>query len=227
MQGGLGFESADQRFSNRIEAFSDLVFGFSLSLLAARLDVPPTAGEIFAVSRFVPFIGTFAIICVLWLEHYRVFRLGFVVSAFDIVTNFVFLFAVACLPYALQTIMRFRAEVASLDLYLGDLSLVFATLATLQLRALLAEKHEVEEKFRLGVWRRILAKYIVTLGAVVAIILLEINVLSPDRFGETLAPVILIIVLAVRFVAPRPPKALRQSVADLGGEGIEPPTNTV
>jgi hypothetical protein len=29
-----------ERFTHSLEAFSDLVFGFSLSLLATRLDVP-------------------------------------------------------------------------------------------------------------------------------------------------------------------------------------------
>ena len=36
-----------ERFTQRLEAFSDLVFGFSLSLLATRLDVPANASRSF------------------------------------------------------------------------------------------------------------------------------------------------------------------------------------
>jgi len=34
----------DERFTRRLESFGDLVFGFSLSLLATRLDVPASRG---------------------------------------------------------------------------------------------------------------------------------------------------------------------------------------
>ena len=62
-----------ERFTHRLEAFSDLVFGFSLSLLATRLDIPATASQIFDAARWSTFIITFAIICVLWLAHYKSF----------------------------------------------------------------------------------------------------------------------------------------------------------
>jgi hypothetical protein len=35
-----------EKFTSRLEAFSDLVFGFSLSLLATRLDVPAKVEDI-------------------------------------------------------------------------------------------------------------------------------------------------------------------------------------
>ncbi len=63
----------DERFTRRLESFGDLVFGFSLSLLATRLDVPATAADVFTVPLAIGFVLTFVIMCVLWLEHYRIF----------------------------------------------------------------------------------------------------------------------------------------------------------
>ena len=43
-----------ERFTRRLGAFSDLVFGFSLSLLAFRPDVPANVHDIFETTRVVP-----------------------------------------------------------------------------------------------------------------------------------------------------------------------------
>lgn len=201
----------DHRFSSRIEAFSDLVFGFSLSLLAARLDVPPVARDVLTFSRFTPFAATFAIICVLWLEHYRVFRLGFVARPFDVITNFVFLFAVASLPYALQTFMRFNAEVVSIQLYLGDLGLIFVTLATLQLRALLFGRNRVEEEFRLRVWRRVVTKYLFTAAAMIAIIATQLHLISAIAIGKLLGLMIILVVATARLTSRSLPDSMKRS----------------
>ena len=224
----------DQRFSARIEAFSDLVFGFSLSLLAGRLDLPASAREVLTVAKFAPFVTTFAVICILWLEHYRVFRLGFVARSFDVVANFVFLFAVASLPYALQTFVRFNREVISIQLYLGDLGLMFVTLATLQIRALLFGEHEVEEEFRLRVWRRVITKYLFSMVAVLLILALRFDFVSAQKVGELLASAIVGVVIISRLLArslplamQRSSRSLRDSERSMGSEGIEPPTNTV
>jgi hypothetical protein len=45
-------DSGDDRFTSRLEAFSDLVFGFSLSLLATRLDVAAKINDIFDPGRW-------------------------------------------------------------------------------------------------------------------------------------------------------------------------------
>src|SRR3954464_9950690 len=124
-----------ERFTHRLEAFSDLVFGFSLSLLATRLDLPGKVEEIFEATRWGTFLITFGMICVIWLAHYRIFRHRFVARAPDVVVNFVFLFGIAILPYTVQTVLRFGSGDALL-LYFGDFGLVFTALATLRWRAL-------------------------------------------------------------------------------------------
>src|SRR3954464_4237031 len=79
------------RFTQRLEAFSDLVFGFSLSLLATRLDIPANPAEVFETTRWATFIVTFGTICAIWLSHYRIFRHHFVARTPDLVVNFIFL----------------------------------------------------------------------------------------------------------------------------------------
>ena len=58
-----------ERFTHRLEVFSDLVFGFSLSLLATQLDVPTDETQIFNAARSATFIVTFGMICAIWLAH--------------------------------------------------------------------------------------------------------------------------------------------------------------
>ena len=119
--------AGDERLTSRLEAFGDLVFGFSLSLLALRLDVPSRVEDIFEPTRWLTVILTFAFICRFWLEHYRIFRHHFAVRTFDMVVNFVFLFGIAILPYAVQTFLRFKMLLLPFSLYLGDLILVLTT----------------------------------------------------------------------------------------------------
>ncbi len=121
-------EANRERFTSRFEAFSDLVFGFSLSLLATRLGVPARPEDIFEKTRWLAIIVTFALVCRFWLEHYRIFRHRFVAGMFDATLNFVFLFGIAVLPYAVECFLRFRLVFASFALYVGDFALILVSL---------------------------------------------------------------------------------------------------
>ena len=60
---------------SRIEAFSDVVFGFSLTLLVVSLEVPHTFNDLLADMRgFVPFAVCFAIFALVWWQHHNFFR---------------------------------------------------------------------------------------------------------------------------------------------------------
>lgn len=140
-------------------SFSDLVFGFSLSLLATRLDVPARAEDIFNSTRWLAIIGTFAFVCRFWLEHYRVFRHRFIARTFDAIINFVFLFAIAVLPYSLQTFLRFKLYLPSFSLYVGDFSLILLSLAVLRVRSLQQRRDDPNLPDRLCDWRRSLMQF--------------------------------------------------------------------
>jgi uncharacterized membrane protein len=152
-----------ERFTSRLEAFSDLVFGFSLSLLATRLDVPARVEEIFAPTRWFAIIGTFGFVCRFWLEHYRVFRHGFVANMFDAVVNFVFLFGIAILPYTVQTFLRFTFALPSFSLYVGDFMIILMTLGVLRVRSLQQRRTDPDLAGRLRVWRRSVFQFVASI----------------------------------------------------------------
>src|SRR5690348_17310320 len=59
----------------RIEALSDSVFAFSISLLIVSLEVPQTFTELKLILRsFLPFVATVSLVFIFWYQQYRFFR---------------------------------------------------------------------------------------------------------------------------------------------------------
>jgi uncharacterized membrane protein len=206
--------AGDERLTSRLEAFGDLVFGFSLSLIALRLDVPSRAEEIFEPARWATVIITFALICRFWLEHYRIFRHQFVVQTPDMVVNFVFLFGIAILPYAVQTFLRFEMQRVPFSLYIGDVVLILSTLSFLRLRGLRQRRDDPDEEGRLRDWRRTVAQFVVAglaAGFMAAMHRPGADFQTDLRFFGTYAvPGIVVVALLVRRVIRQLPAFLRR-----------------
>ncbi len=62
----------------------------------------------------------------MWLSHYQIFRHYFIARHFETVVNFIFLFGLAVLSFALEVMTQFHADINTLALYLGDFALVLA-----------------------------------------------------------------------------------------------------
>ena len=193
-----------ERFTARLEAFSDLVFGFSLSLLATRLDVPSRVEEIFETTRWFAIIGTFGFVCRFWLEHYRIFRHDFVAETFDAVVNFVFLFSIAILPYSLQTFLRFRQFLPAFSLYVGDFSLLLLSLAILRVRSLRLRRTEPDLSDRVRQWRRSVIQFVIALLLAGLLLSLREHGGSLDEgmqaFGVYVGGIFAVVVLGSRFL---------------------------
>ncbi len=198
-----------ERFTHRLEAFSDLVFGFSLSFLATRLDIPTDVSQIFEPTRWATFIITFMIICVLWLAHYKIFRHHFVPQIPDVIINFIFLFGIAILPYALQTYLRFARGREALMLYFGDCALVFAALATLRWRALLQRRGEPDRDMRLREWRATVRQYTIVLVISACLIAMGAGAIPRENFYTAAAAAFVVVSLLSRFVIQRLPRFLQ------------------
>ena len=195
-------KAGDERLTARLEAFGDLVFGFSLSLIAIRLDVPSRVEEVFDPTKWFTVILTFALICRFWLEHHRTFRHHFVLRTVDIVVNFVFLFGIAILPYAVQTFLRFQLQLMPFTLYVGDLVLVLSTLSFLRVRSLTQRRFDSDEESRLLDWRRSVAQLSGAAGA--ACLLAAMHRPGADfqadlrHFGSYAIPGIVVVVILIR-----------------------------
>src|SRR4051794_10266957 len=56
----------------RVEAMSDVIFGFSISLLVVSLEAPKTYGQMMEMLRgFLPFAVCFWIFIDIWFEHHK------------------------------------------------------------------------------------------------------------------------------------------------------------
>ena len=88
---------------SRVDGFSDVVFGFALTLLIVSLEVPKTYAELHETLRgFLPFAVSFTFLIMLWFAHFRVFRRFGLHDNATIIVNAVLLFVVLFFVYPLK-----------------------------------------------------------------------------------------------------------------------------
>jgi uncharacterized membrane protein len=88
---------------SRIDAFSDVVFGFALTLLVVSLEVPRDfSGLHEIVAGFVPFAICFVMLITLWYAHYVFFRRYGMHDHLTILLNSCLLFVVLFYVYPLK-----------------------------------------------------------------------------------------------------------------------------
>lgn len=88
---------------SRIEAFSDVVFGFALTLLVVSLEVPRTFNDLLTDMRgFLPFAVCFAIFGLVWWQHHNFFRRYGLDDVVTATLNFVLLFVMLFYTYPLK-----------------------------------------------------------------------------------------------------------------------------
>jgi uncharacterized membrane protein len=126
-----------RHFTRRLEAFSDIVFGFALAQSAVALEVPKNLAELGAHrAELVYFVLTFVLIAQFWMIHYRIFHYVFAARTPDVVLNFLLLGTVALLPYALRIWIRFPETVFGGVAYALALGGGFALVTALEIRGL-------------------------------------------------------------------------------------------
>ena len=87
----------------RLEAFSDAVFGFALTLLVVSLDVPRSYGELMGImGGFLSFACCFALLIWIWHEHNTFFRRYGLQDGLTVVLNGGLLFVVLFYVYPLK-----------------------------------------------------------------------------------------------------------------------------
>lgn len=90
---------------SRVEAFSDVVFGFALTLIVVSLEVPQTYAELMKIMRGLPaFAICFATLTWIWYEHHKFFQRYDMKDGVTITLNAVLLFQVLFYTYPLKFI---------------------------------------------------------------------------------------------------------------------------
>jgi uncharacterized membrane protein len=92
---------------SRVEAFSDIVFGFALTLIVVSLEVPKTFSELMEeIGGFLGFAICFAILMWIWHCHHTFFRRYGLTDEITIVLNTVLLFLVLFYVYPMKFIFE-------------------------------------------------------------------------------------------------------------------------
>ena len=87
----------------RLEAFSDVVFGFALTLLVVSLEVPRSYAELISAMRgFLPFAVCFAQLVMIWRTHYGFSRRYGLQDDYTILLTMILLFVVLLYVYPLK-----------------------------------------------------------------------------------------------------------------------------
>jgi hypothetical protein len=88
---------------SRIEALSDAVFGFAITLLIVSLEVPRTFDALMEMMRgFIAFAICFAMLILVWYQQYKFFRRYGLSDALTFVLNAALLFVVLFYVYPLK-----------------------------------------------------------------------------------------------------------------------------
>jgi len=135
----------DEVFVRRLEAFGDIVMGFSLALLGLTLVVPNHAASLVEhPTWFAAYVWTFALVCVMWSSHYWTVRYVFVPTPLSLFVNYARLALVVLLIFMVQVLLRAfevgssRDVVIANELYWGCLATIWvagAILMAIGLRA--------------------------------------------------------------------------------------------
>ncbi|HEU4558508.1 MAG TPA: TMEM175 family protein [Longimicrobium sp.] len=91
----------------RMEALSDAVFGFAITLLVVSLEVPGTFSELLDTLRGLPsFAASFALLFLVWYNQYRFFRRYGLEDGVTILLNAVLLFVILFFVYPLKFVFQ-------------------------------------------------------------------------------------------------------------------------
>jgi uncharacterized membrane protein len=110
----------------RLEAFSDGVFGFAITLLVLGVQVPQLKAVndaelrtalLQALSQLVPYVTSFATIGIIWLNHHAMFHSVERVEHTTLTLNLLLLLVVTFIPYPTAILSRYGALPSSAFLY--------------------------------------------------------------------------------------------------------------
>jgi uncharacterized membrane protein len=148
--------AVQHRTVTRLESFGDIVYGFTLVLMASRLRVPEKPEDLIAeLPEFGLFLLAFAILSILWYRHHMLLRDLFVPDIANVILNFMALAAIAVFAYPLELYIKFGAKspvaFAAYAIVLGVYNVIMGVLS---IRGLRQRGSHLDERSRAGAHRR-------------------------------------------------------------------------
>jgi uncharacterized membrane protein len=131
MRNLLRANAEDQRETTRLEAFSDGVIAIAITLLVLEIRVPHIEEASWQSLRqalldlwpnYLGYITSFAIIGIMWANHHQIFRFIVRTDHYLILTNLLFLFFLATIPFPTALMAEFLghpAEKVGIVVYSG------------------------------------------------------------------------------------------------------------
>lgn len=96
---------------SRLEAFSDVIFGFAISLLVVSLEAPKSYGELMEMMHgMLPFALCFFVFIDMWFEHHHFFRRYALSDTPTIIINTVLLFVILFYVYPMRYVLTLAAR---------------------------------------------------------------------------------------------------------------------
>lgn len=171
---------SDELFTRRLEAFSDIVMGFSLAQLGVVLGVTNRNVAFFSdPTLLISFLFPFAIICSMWFFHHRLFSYVFVPRTWPVLLNFVWLAAVVLLVLGAESYIR-ASSVTTTRFYFAMYAFVCALLGVQYLLAIRYAREEQRPLRRLRSERGAVFMFLWTVPCLLA--LLVVYVFPPGPF---------------------------------------------
>lgn len=121
MHEGSQHAGRDEYFVRRLEAFGDIVIGFSLALLAVSLIVPNHAAALLANATWlVAYIWSFGLVCSMWESHYWTFRYVFMPTRLSVLLNYAKLALIVLLIFMVQVLLRALGDGTAADIIVAN-----------------------------------------------------------------------------------------------------------
>ncbi len=125
--------NAAERFTHRLESFSDIVLAFALGQMSLSLTFPQHVAMLYRNPTWLlAFLVTFTIVTAVWYRHHRIFDRYFEPVPLQVGLNFVVLALVLLLAYMLQVYLHFSASALAVTGYLGAFAATWLALGALE-----------------------------------------------------------------------------------------------